>query len=314
MVMVSDGESIGSFAPRAWVHATGVLSLQRPRVMAVLNVTPDSFSDGGELLDGQGRPALDRVRARSEELVRLGADIIDIGGESTRPGAQPVGEARERDRVVPVVERIVDLDVPISIDTRHASVARAAVDAGASIVNDVSGLADPDMADVVASTEAGLVIGHLRGEPSSMQRDIRFVELLREVTDELAGAVQRAVRAGVERPRIVVDPGVGFGKSAEQSAALVAAAGWLRQATRCAVLIGASRKSFLQALAGGAEPARARLPGSLAAALIAVERGASIIRVHDVKETVEALAVAASIRAAYERESARAARGEEGVQ
>jgi dihydropteroate synthase len=173
--------------------------------------------------------------------------------------------------------------------------------AGAAIVNDVSGLADPEMAEVVARSGAGLVVGHLRGVPATMQQGIRFGDLLREVTDELCEAVERAVAAGVERPRIVVDPGIGFGKAPEQSAALVAAAGWLRQATRCAVLVGASRKSFLHALAGRAARPSAtdRLPGSVAAAVIAVQRGASILRVHDVRETVDALAVAASIEAAF---------------
>jgi dihydropteroate synthase len=181
------------------------------------------------------------------------------------------------------------------------------------------------MIALVADTDAGLVVGHLRGQPATMQRDIRFAQLLREVTDELAAAVERAVAAGVERPRIVVDPGIGFGKTPEQSAALVAAAGWLRQATRCPVLVGASRKSFLQAIVGGgtgfaprdrlgltSRGAKARtppltsggsddrLPGSLAAAIVAVERGASVLRVHDVGQTVQALAVARSIRAAYD--------------
>jgi dihydropteroate synthase len=301
-------EELGAFAPAAWVHARGVMSLARPRVMAIVNVTPDSFSDGGRFLRAEDRePDVDAIAAIAAQLQAEGADILDIGGESTRPGAAPVDPEAEIARVLPVIERLRGLDVPLSIDTRRASVARAAVEAGAAIINDVSGLADPEMAEVAARSGAGLVVGHMRGVPATMQQGIRFGDLLREVTDELAAAVERAVEAGVERPRIVVDPGIGFGKTAEQSAALVAAAGWLRQATRCPVLVGASRKSFLSAIVGGGP--HDRLPGSLAAALVAVERGASVLRVHDVVETVHALAVARSIRAAYDAAEARARSG-----
>ncbi len=303
--MVHVSEELGAFAPSAWVHAQGVMSLARPRVMAIVNVTPDSFSDGGRFVrDAGAAPDVTAVREAAEQLVRAGADILDVGGESTRPGATPVDPSEELQRVLPVIEQLRGLGVPVSIDTRRAEVARAATSAGASIINDVSGLADPQMAEVAARSGAGLVIGHMRGVPATMQQGIRFGDLLREVTDELAAAVERAVRAGVERPRIVVDPGIGFGKSAEQSAALVAAAGWLRQATHCPVLVGASRKSFLGVLAGvsGAAPEQ-RLTASVAAALVAVERGASIIRVHDVRETVEALSVASSIRAAFARQA-----------
>ena len=303
-------EELGAFAPAAWVHARGVMSLARPRVMAIVNVTPDSFSDGGRFLRADDRePDIDAIAAIAAKLVADGADILDIGGESTRPGAAPVDPEAELARVLPVIERLRDLGVPLSIDTRRASVARAAVEAGAAIINDVSGLADPDMVHVAARSGAGLVVGHMRGVPATMQHGIRFGDLLREVTDELAAAVERAVEAGVERPRIVVDPGIGFGKSAEQSAALVAASGWLRQATHCPVLVGASRKSFLSTLANcGARPAGERLTGSVAAALVAVERGASIIRAHDVCETAEALKVATSIREAFLHFASEAAR------
>lgn len=300
---MTDGEAVG-FRPAAWVHATGVLSLERPRVMAIVNVTPDSFFDGGRLHDGE-RPRLRAILDHARRCVRHGADLLDVGGESTRPGAEPVRPDQERERVVPVIEALrADAElsaVPISIDTRRAEVAEAAMAAGASIVNDVSGLDDPAMASVVAKTAAGLVIGHLRGEPRTMQRRIHFAHALHEVTDELAAAVDVALAAGVERPRILVDPGIGFGKTAEQSAALVAASGWLRQATGCPVLIGASRKSFLQAITGqGDTPPSERLAGSLAAALVAVERGASVLRVHDVGDTVQALTVARSIQRAFE--------------
>ncbi|MEX1365711.1 MAG: dihydropteroate synthase [Nannocystaceae bacterium] len=293
-----------SFTPTAWVHARGVMSLERPRVMAIVNVTPDSFFDGGRLHDGQ-RTHRHAVLEHARRSVRFGADLLDVGGESTRPGAEPVQPGDERDRVVPAIEAMradpMLAEVPISIDTRRASVAEAAIAAGASIVNDVSGLSDPEMIELVARTGAGLVIGHLRGEPRIMQRRIHFAHVLTEVTDELAAAVERAVAGGVERPRILVDPGIGFGKTADQSAALVAASGWLRQATGCPVLIGASRKSFLRAIIGNPDqPASQRLAGSLAAALVAVERGASVLRVHDVGDTVQALAVARSIGRAFE--------------
>lgn len=300
MTTMSDADAPSSL-PAAWVHARGVLELGRPRVMAIVNATPDSFFDGGRLHDGQVTQ-LGAAVEHARRCVAHGADILDIGGESTRPGAAPVDPDEERARVVPLIlalraERAFD-EVPISIDTRRAAVAEAALQAGASIINDVSGLGDPAMAGVAAREGAGLVLGHLRGEPRTMQREIRFAHVLREVTDELAARVEAALAAGVERARIMVDPGIGFGKTAEQSAALVAASGWLREATGCPVLIGASRKSFLAALTGGF--VGDRLAGSLAAALVAVERGASVLRVHDVGETVQALAVAASIRRAFE--------------
>lgn len=297
-----------------WLHARGSLALDRPRVMGVVNLTPDSFHDGGKLVvDEIDAPNLAVAVRRCEQIVLAGADILDVGGESTRPGAETIGDERECARVLPLLERLRQhatlASVPVSIDTRHAEVARRAALAGAVIVNDVSGLADPAMADVVAAANAGLVIGHLRGEPATMQRGIRFADLLGEVADELAAAVERAVAAGTSRAHILVDPGLGFGKTAEQSAALVASAGWLRAATGCAVLIGASRKSFLGSLLGApkgdgrSDRTADRLVGSLAAALIAAERGAAVLRVHDVRETVEALAVARAVRVAFDRES-----------
>ena len=303
MVMVNASATWTSFAPQAWVHARGVLSLERPRVMAIVNLTPDSFYDGGKLMaDDSTTPNVSVAVRRCVRLVEQGAHVLDLGGESTRPGASATAPEHQLARVLPVIEALASeralASVPISVDTCHAMVAKRALAAGAAIVNDVSGLSDPDMARIVAETGAGLVIGHLRGRPATMQNDIRFVDLLREVTDELARAVEMAVAAGVERPRVVVDPGIGFGKTAEQSAALVAAAGWLRQATRCPVVIGASRKSFLGALSLAHGD---RLVASLAAALVAVERGASVVRVHDVPETVEALAVAAAIRKSFEQ-------------
>jgi dihydropteroate synthase len=285
----------------AWVHARGALALDVPRVMAVVNLTPDSFFDGGNLLPpGRDDPNAAMAVRRCLGLVQEGADILDLGGESTRPGAEPVPEEVELRRVLPVLRRLVDepalAHLPVSVDTRHAAVARAAMAAGAAIVNDVSGLADPGMAAVVAETGAGLVVGHLRGDPTTMQRAIDFRDLLGEVAAELVRSVERALRAGVAGDRILVDPGVGFGKTAEQSAALVGASHYLAHETGCPVLIGASRKAFLGAITG--RPVGERMIGSVAAAVVAVEHGASVVRVHDVGPTAEALRVVAAVRRA----------------
>jgi dihydropteroate synthase len=267
--------------------------------MAIVNVTPDSFFDGGRwIAQSRLRPNASVVIAQCRRWVEQGADLLDVGGESTRPGAEPVDEEVELARVLPVIEGLradpMFASIPISIDTRRAAVARAALAAGASIVNDVSGLADPEMADVVAAARAGVVISHLRGEPATMQEHIAFDDLLGEVGDELAAAIDRAVAAGVERERIVVDPGIGFGKTAEQSAALVGAAELLARRTGQAVLIGASRKRFLAALTDD-KPVEQRLLGSVVAAVVAACHGAAVVRVHDVAETVEALRVQAGI-------------------
>lgn len=289
---------------RRWHHATGSLRLDRPVVMAVLNVTPDSFHDGGAFSDGT-RVDVEKVRAAAQAALDAGAGILDVGGESTRPGAEPVDADAERARVLPVVEALASLGAPISIDTRRASVAHAALQAGASIVNDVSGLEDPEMAAVVAQANAGVAIGHLRGTPKTMQHAIRFEDLLVEVAGELEAAMQRVIEAGVSQGQVVVDPGVGFGKTAEQSAGLVASGAWIERRLSVPVMIGASRKSFIGAVVPSTSDQR--LPGSLAAAVVAVQHGASIVRVHDVAETTQALAVAAAIGTAYaglEREGA----------
>lgn len=299
---MADELSTGSGAAPTWVHARGQMRLDVPRVMAVVNLTPDSFFDGGNLLPpGRDDPNAAMAVRRCLGLVHDGADILDLGGESTRPGAEPVPSDIELRRVLPVLQRLVaDATlalVPISIDTRRAVVARAAMAAGAAIINDVSGLADPAMATVAAETGAGLVLGHLRGEPATMQHGIAFTDILAEVAAELSKAVERALRAGVASECIVVDPGIGFGKTAEQSAALVAAALDLAHATGCPVLVGASRKAFLGAITGRA--VGERMIASVAAAVVAVEHGASIVRVHDVGPTAEALRVAAAVRRAY---------------
>lgn len=267
--------------------------------MAVVNVTPDSFYDGGRWIAASGRrPNASVVLRQCRRWVEQGADILDVGGESTRPGAEPVDVETELGRVLPIIEglrRDPDLArVPISIDTRHAAVAKAGLAAGAAIVNDISGLADPGMAEVVAAARAGVVIGHLRGQPATMQDDVRFDDLLGEVADELGQSVARALNAGVLREQILVDPGIGFGKTGAQSAALVGASEFLRARTSCPVLIGASRKRFLGAL-GGRESAEERMLASVVAAVLAADHGAAAVRVHDVAETIEALRVQAGV-------------------
>ncbi|MGB1014295.1 MAG: dihydropteroate synthase, partial [Nannocystaceae bacterium] len=214
-------------AEKSWVHARGFLSIESARVMAIVNATPDSFADGGQLWQGDG-PDLERVILRCRQAVAEGASILDVGGESTRPGARPVDPVQEAARVVPIVAALARdpelAEVPVSIDTRRASVAHLALEQGACIVNDISGLADPQMLAVVAAHGAGLVLGHLRGVPQTMQLEIGFSDLLAEVGGELAARVERACQHGLTRAHILADPGIGFGKTAEQSAALVGCA------------------------------------------------------------------------------------------
>lgn len=294
--------AVSAEEPLIWSHARGRLALGlTPRVMGVVNVTPDSFHDGGTFLP----PGADE--ANVSVVVRLcrsyrqqGAELLDVGGESTRPGAEPVPADIEARRVLPVIRalaREAELGAPISVDTRRAAIAAAAMDAGAAIINDVSGLADPDMAAVAAATGAGLIVGHLRGEPATMMREIRFERVLEEVARELGAAVERALRAGVSGDKIAVDPGIGFGKTAEQSAALVAASAYLMRETGCPVVIGASRKAFLGAITG--RPVQERMLASVVAAVVAGLHGAAVVRVHDVGPTAEALKVAAAIRSAH---------------
>lgn len=264
----------------------------RPRVMGVVNVTPDSFSDGGRFLDPEA------ATERALEDVAAGASIVDVGAESTRPGATPVSPDVEWSRLAPVLTALAGrLDVPVSVDTRHAEVAAKALDAGADFVNDVGGLRSEAMRRVVARTGAGVVVMHMRGDPSTMQDDLVYRDLRGEVFDALAQATEVAERDGIAADRILVDPGLGFGKSPEQSLELLDHVGELRS-LGYPVVVGASRKSFLGWLLGGAGPLE-RLEAGLAAAVVAAEQGAALVRTHDVEPTVRALAlVAASLRRA----------------
>lgn len=261
--------------------------------MGILNVTPDSFSDGG-LFSGPAAAA-----ARALAMAADGADIIDIGGESTRPGAPPVDAEDEWGRIGPVLARLSDLPVPISVDTSKGAVAERAIDAGAAIVNDVSGLrGDPELGRVVADSRVGLVLMHMRGTPRTMQDDVSYPDLIGVVKDGLAESVAAALDAGCEPERIVIDPGLGFGKSAQGSVELIRRLPELTALGR-PILIGPSRKSFIGYLLDGPGPSgdpSGRLEGTIAACLMALERGASIFRVHDVAEVRRALTVAAAIR------------------
>lgn len=258
------------------------LVLDRPLIMGVVNVTPDSFSDGGHFL--QARDAVGHAR----RLIDEGADLLDIGGESTRPGAAPVALDEERRRVLPVIEALTGAGVPLSVDTQKPALMREAVAAGAVLVNDVNGFEAPEALGAVASGACAVCIMHKQGDPRTMQQAPQYSDVVAEVDAYLRQRAAAAAQAGIARERIVVDPGFGFGKTLEHNLALlrglklIAAAGY-------PVLAGLSRKSMIGALTG--RPVGERLPGSVAAALIAAQRGAAILRVHDVAATRDALKV-----------------------
>ena len=250
----------------------------RPRLMGICNVTPDSFSDGGDHADPSAAIGF------AMTLAEAGAEIIDVGGESTRPGAAPVSVEAEIDRVVPVVAALAANGLTVSIDTRRAPVMRAAVAAGAAIINDVSALSDdPDSLRVAVELGVPVILMHMQGTPATMQDDPQYADVVSEVYDALAARMSACLDAGIPRGRIAIDPGFGFGKTVDHNVALLA--GLARfHGLGCAVAIGVSRKSFIGALTGVEDP-KHRLTGSIAAALAAANRGAQILRVHDVAET-----------------------------
>ena len=264
--------------------------MKRPLVMGVLNVTPDSFSDGGRFR------SVEAVVARAQAMVADGVDWLDIGGESTRPGASSVSESEEIDRVIPVVEAVrATTAAPISIDTMKPAVARAAIGAGATMWNDVTALSgSPDSLDACAQLGCDIVLMHMRGDPRGMQVKPRYHDVVAEVVAVLGARAQAAMAAGVAREKIWLDPGIGFGKTAAHNLALLAALDRFT-ALDFPVLIGASRKGFIGALDPRARDPGDRLGGSIAAALAAAHAGAAMVRVHDVRETVQALTVAAAI-------------------
>ncbi|MDB5866282.1 MAG: Dihydropteroate synthase [Betaproteobacteria bacterium] len=250
--------------------------------MGVVNVTPDSFSDGGSFL------AHESAIAHAQSLIEEGADILDIGGESTRPGAAAVALEEERRRVLPVVEALAACGVPVSIDTRKPELMREAIAAGASLVNDIGGAEGGGVLELIAASGAGVCLMHKQGEPQTMQQSPHYDDVVAEVRDYLAQRVDAAIKAGVASESIVIDPGFGFGKTYEHNLALLAHLGSF-EALGVPVLAGLSRKGMLGRITGR-EP-QARVYASVAAALFAAERGASILRVHDVAATRDALAV-----------------------
>jgi len=260
---------------------------ERTLIMGILNVTPDSFSDGGQFR------TVDEAVARAEQMIAEGADIIDVGGESTRPGGEPVSIDEEINRVVPVIEAVVKrTGTPVSVDTTKSEVARTALDAGAAIVNDISALRfDFYIADAVARAGAGLVLMHSRGTPATMHRLPPVADIMEEVTGSLRASVHMAERRGVKRESIVIDPGIGFGKTQEQNLELIAKLDQLAVAfPDYPLLIGTSRKSFIGRILGDAPPEE-RLHGTMATITASILRGAHIVRVHDVKAAAETIRV-----------------------
>lgn len=266
------------------------IRVDRPVVLGVLNLTPDSFSDGGSYADAGA------ALARAEQMIEAGAELIDVGGESTRPGAGPVDAAEEWNRIGTVVEGLALRGIATSIDTTKAEVARRAVDSGAVVLNDVSGLHwDPALAEVAAKAGTGLILMHMRGTPRTMQRHVNYGNLVSEVSEGLERSMEIACDRGCAPAQLVVDPGIGFGKSAEGNLELISEVGRLLVLGR-PVLVGPSRKSFIGNILGA--PVEERLGGTIAACLSALERGARLFRVHDVRQVRMALDLAWAIRIA----------------
>ena len=257
-----------------------LLPLDRPLLMGVVNITPDSFSDGGQFLDANA------AVAHARQLLEDGADILDIGGESSRPGARAVAEQEELDRVLPVLKALKD--VPVSVDTRRPSVMRAALAEGASMINDIEALTAPGALDAVADTDCAVCLMHKQGDPATMQQAPHYDDVVGEVRQYLRTRIAACEIAGIERDRITIDPGFGFGKTVEHNFGLLKRLPELA-ALGVPVVAGWSRKSTLGTVTG--QPVTERLAASLAAALLAVQHGATILRVHDVRETRDALAV-----------------------
>jgi dihydropteroate synthase len=270
------------------------LPLDRPLLMGVVNVTPDSFSDGGDFADAAA------ASAHARRLAAEGADILDIGGESTRPGAAPVSEDEELERVLPVLEALRDVAVPVSVDTRRARVMREALAAGASMINDIEALQSPGAMAAVAGAAArgcAVCLMHMQGKPATMQQEPHYEDVVAEVRAFLAGRIAAARAGGIARERIVADPGFGFGKTVAHNLTLLARLGEF-EALGVPIAAGLSRKSTLGAVTG--RPVNERLAASVAAALLAAQAGARILRVHDVKETRDALAVWQAMRSAQQ--------------
>lgn len=265
------------------------LDLAAPAIMGVLNLTPDSFSDGGRFW--RGTPDVAAARAAAEGMIAAGAAVLDVGGESTRPGAPAVDWQEECRRVIPVLEALADLDIVLSVDTRKPEVAQRAIAAGACLINDVGGFREPGMLEVLAGSGAGGCIMHMQGEPRTMQHAPAYRDVVGEVRAFFADRVAACAAAGVAPERLLLDPGIGFGKTLEHNLALLTNLERLRIGT-IPLLVGVSRKRMIGAITGRELPDR--LVGSVAAALLAVQRGADLVRVHDVAETADALRMLAA--------------------
>lgn len=269
------------------------MTLDTPRLMGVVNVTPDSFSDGGDFLDAQA--AIDHGR----KLVDDGAHILDIGGESTRPGSKPITLDEECGRILPVIDGLSDLGVPISVDTRHADVMRRAIDAGATIVNDVTALTgDPDSVSVCAETGVDVVLMHMQGTPETMQDNPTYEDAALDIVDYMRERLSVLNTAGIGLDKICIDPGIGFGKTLEHNLRILSAVDAFHQ-LGVPLLLGVSRKSFITKIDRNV-PAKERVAGSIAAAIAGWDRGVQLFRVHDVAETRQALAVWQAIEDAEE--------------
>ncbi len=288
------GSYLGSTSkksPNLDIDARGFcLSLrERTCVMGILNVTPDSFSERGEFFDRK------KAIRHALNMATDGADVIDVGGESTRPGAKEVGVDEELDRVMPIIESITkSLDIPVSIDTRRAAVAEEAIKAGAAMVNDVSGLKyDPEMARIVAREDVALIVMHMKGTPQDMQTNPTYRNLIKEILESLRESVEMAKRSGVSEDRIAIDPGIGFGKTAEHNLRILNNLAEFKSLGR-PICIGTSRKSFIGKVLSLDDP-KERLSATLATCVAAIMNGAKIIRVHDVREAVQAARMTDSI-------------------
>lgn len=273
---------IHSSTPPVWQCGRYTLTLSRPYVMGILNMTPDSFSDGGQYLDPQ------LAIERAQQMIADGADIIDIGGESTRPNAPKVCTCEELRRILPAIEALLECGVPLSIDTQKPYVMREVLRMGVDIINDINGFNSPVAIDAVADSSAGLCIMHMQGTPQDMQTDPYYEDVVREVGQFLHKQVQRLLTAGVARERLCLDPGFGFGKTLMHNHRLMRHLAQLSGEPTLPLLVGVSRKRMIGAITGR-EHAAERVAGSVAAALWAVQHGAQIVRVHDVAQTVDAL-------------------------
>lgn len=274
-------------SPRVLSCADKQLDLQYPQVMGVLNITPDSFSDGGNLYDDAKIP-VDKIIANAQRMIDEGASVLDIGGESSRPGAQAITVAEELRRVLPVVDALTALDCVISVDTRNGETAKAAIDAGAHLINDISAGSDAGVLDAVADSNVAYALMHMQGLPETMQDNPQYAEVVNEVGQFLKLRYSACLQRNIDAQRLLIDPGFGFGKTLQHNLQLLGHIEALR-IQDCSILVGISRKSMLGQITGrGVDD---RLAASVAAAVLAVQNGANLIRAHDVKETVDGINV-----------------------